>query len=173
MGFTSLNTCCLKNSDGHLCLLSTQCRQTDKEGSSHPFYTYFGLVQIVPGRCLFVSIECEDCYELDAELSGWGYVRSTEIVLTAMFIWVFCLSVHLYLGSPDAVNSKAFRGLIVVSLVISCLCCLLAVFVFRKLLPFNHEHNSRIPKMMEEKKGGITSPPFLMASEKCPKAALK
>lgn len=45
--------------------------QTDRQSSSHPFYTYFGLVQIVPGRRLFVSIGCEDWYELDAELSGW------------------------------------------------------------------------------------------------------
>lgn len=57
-----------------------------------------------------------------------------------------------------------------------CLCCFLAGFVLRKLLPFNQERDSRSPKMMgymEEKKGGVTSPPLLMVSEKCPKAALK
>lgn len=100
-------------------------------------------------------------------------MRGTEIILIAMFIWVFCPSGHLYLGSPDAVSFKACRELIVVSLVISCLCCFLAVFVFRKLLPFNHEHDSRITKMMEEKKGEVTSLPVLMTSEKCPKAVLK
>lgn len=108
-----------KNSGGHLGLLRTQCRQTDKASSSHPFSTCFGLVQIVPGRRLLVSIGSEDWYELDAELSGWHWVRGTEIILTAMFICVFCSFECLYLGSPDAVNSKAFRGQTVVSLVIS------------------------------------------------------
>ena len=83
LGFISQNVSCLKNSDGHLGLLSAHNTDTQKKkGSSHPFHTYFGLEQSIPGRCLFVSIGSKDWCGLDAELSdGWGWVRGIETIL--------------------------------------------------------------------------------------------
>lgn len=130
-------------------------RQTDKESSSQPFYTYFGLVQIAPGRRLFVSIGCEEWYELDAELirlglgeRHWNHLNN-YVYLGLLSIWTFISRISWCCEFQGMQRTDSGVSSDLMSLLLS------GVFIFRKWLPFNHEHNSRITKMMEEKKGRL------------------
>lgn len=78
-----------------------------------------------------------------------------------MFIWVFCQSVYLYLGCPDAVTSKASRGCYVVPPMTPHLCCFLAGFVLSKLLPSTRNTIIEVQRWWaigRKKRGGYISP---------------
>lgn len=103
----------LVRSDHHQGLPSAQPEKKKTKCSSQPFYTYFGLEQIVPGRCLFVSMGSGDQLWLTGELpDGWGWVKGIQTILNSyvcLGLWPVCV---LYLGFPGAVTSKASRGVL-------------------------------------------------------------